>query len=135
MSTFDYESMQVTVAALLLKFGREIVLKAKERSPADSDQPWDGPSGGAPDASTTVNAVFVPPNTVRQFGLTALGTGTEFIDQLKFSESVIIGFAGDGVDIRIYNKVVDDAQDWGILASQVLKPGDNEMLFYLAVRR
>lgn len=133
MSTFDYASLKTTVDALMTEFGRSITLRRTDRTPADTNKPWDGPANPGTPATITLDAVFVPPNTVRQFGLTALGEGTEVIDMLAFSEQIAI--IAQDVDVRGYDTVVDGGATWNVLAYQVLRPGDVYMLGFLGIRR
>ncbi len=87
-------------------------------------------------ADVPLSGVFVPPNTVRQFGLTALGQGTEFNDLIAMSEEICITAQGD-VDVREYKILRDSApvMDWGIIGLQVLKPGDTNLIAFIGVRR
>lgn len=134
MSTFDYATLKTTVDALMTEFGRSVTLEQRSRAANNAAEPWKGPDPVAdPNASLTTDAVFVPPNTVRQFGLTALGEGTEMIDLVRFSEQIVI--IAQDADIRGYDTLVDGNVDWSIWGFQVLRPGDIYMLSFLGVRR
>jgi hypothetical protein len=78
--------------------------------------------------------VFVPPNTVRQFGLSALGQGTEFDDLITFSDYIAIFFPGT-TDCRQFSKVQDGSEEFGIIGLQILKPGDVQLLGFVGIRR
>lgn len=132
MSTFDYASLKADVDLLMTEFGRSVTLRQLPRTPADSAQPWRGPADPGTPVDTTLDAVFVPPNTVRQFGLTALGEGTEILDMLNFSEQIAI--IAQDVDIRPNDQLIDSTV-WAVQAYQVLRPGDTYMLGFVGVRR
>ena len=133
MSTFDYASLKLTVDDLMTEFGRSITLRRIDRTAADSAQPWNGPANPGTPVDLALDAVFVPPNTVRQFGLTSLGEGTETIDLLRFSEQIAI--VAQDEDLRGYDTLIDGSTNWGIVGYQVLRPGDVYMLGFLGVRR
>ena len=133
----DYNRLAQTAARLVKNNGRSITFVKLSEVAADTARPWKGPpSSGAGAAETTLalNGVFVPPNTVRQFGLTALGEGTEFKDLVAFSEQIIITAQGEN-DLREYTSVVDGGDRWGIIGLQVLKPGPTTLLAFVGVRR
>lgn len=132
MSTFDYAGLKTTVDELMTEFGRSVTLRRTDRTPADPSQPWRGPANPGTPVDLALDAVFVPPNTVRQFGLSALGEGTETVDLLRFSEQIVI--IAQDVDIRGYDQLIDTVT-WRIVAYQVLRPGDVYMLGFLGVRR
>lgn len=128
----DYVRLQATALRLINENGRAITLVRKSRTPADANEPWNGPTGM--DTSLSLVGVFVPPNSVREFGLPALGEGTEYVDMLRFSQQIVI-VAPQANDVRGYEIVRDRSVDWGILATQVLRPGDLTMLAFIGVRR
>jgi hypothetical protein len=137
----DYPKLLATVKRLIEKNGRVITLSRKDETPIDVNKPWRGslPESDAlalPAVTYETFGVFVPPNTVRQFGLTALGEGTEFKDLLAMTEQIIIcpGLPVDD-EIRQYTTVKDRGQDWGVLSYQVLRPGDIPVLSFILVRR
>lgn len=129
----DYVKLQKTAIRLIKKNGREITLIGLNETAADTSKPWKGPATGG-ETDLIVSGVFVPPNTVRQFGLTALGEGTEFMDLITLSEQVIIIAQGD-IDIRTFTEVLDRSERWGIIGMQVLRPGDVTLLSFIGVRR
>lgn len=111
----DYTRLAATAARLIKNNGRSITFVKLDETPADPTEPWNGPASS--DTTLALNGVFVPPNTVRQFGLSALGEGTEFRDLVTFSEQVIITAQGEN-DLREYTKVIDRNDRW---ASSVCK--------------
>ncbi len=128
----DYVKFAATAERLITTNGRSITFKRKSEVAADPDKPW-GPQTGA-DTEFTTNSVFVPPNTVRQFGLTALGQGTEFQDLIAFSDYIGIFFPGTE-DIRAFTHVQDGAELFGIIGLQILKPADVQLLGLVGIRR
>ena len=135
----NYEKLLATVNRLIAKNGRDVILYAQGRTPpVDVNKPWKGVQEDVdPDTASiklTTKGVFVPPNTVRQFGITSLGDGTEFKDMLSKSEEIII-IPGAEVNFRQFNFVRERGSDYGILASQVLRPGTLTLLAFVGIRR
>lgn len=128
----NYVKLQATALRLITENGRTITLGRKSRNPADASEPWNGPTGA--DTTLSISGVFVPPSSVREFGLPALGEGTEYQDLLRFSQQIII-VAPEDEDIRDYEYVTDRSENWGIVGTQVLRPGDLIMLGFIGVRR
>lgn len=128
----NYVKLQATALRLINANGRAITLGRKSRTAADANEPWNGPTGA--DTTLAIFGVFVPPNTVREFGLPSLGEGTEFQDLLRFSQQIVI-VAPEDNDIRDYEYVIDRSENWGIVATQVLRPGELTMLGFIGVRR
>lgn len=127
----DYAKLAKTAERLVNVNGRVITLVRKSETAADPLKPWKGPQAG--ETLLTMKGVFVPPNTVRQFGITSLGQGTEFVDMISFSEHIAIVFQGEN-DIREYT-TLRDGVDWNILGIQVLRPADINLLAFIGVRR
>lgn len=128
----DYTRLAATAQRLITSNGRSISFVKLDEVSADPNKPWNGP--GVADTVLPLSGVFVPPNTVRQFGLSSLGEGTEFKDLITYSEQVIIVAQGDN-DLRGYTKVVDRSVNWGIIGLQVLRPGDTSLIAFVGVRR
>jgi hypothetical protein len=129
----DYTRLAEMAERLVRNNGRSISFVKLNTTPANPSRPWKGPASGG-ETTLALNGVFVPPNTVRQFGLTALGEGTEFKDLVTFSEQIIITAQGDN-DLREFTSVVDNGDRWGIIGLQVLKPGSTTLLAFVGVRR
>lgn len=129
----DYNRLAQTAARLIKNNGRSITFIKLNETPADSNRPWKGPASGG-EVTLALNGVFVPPNIVRQFGLMALGEGTEFSDLVTFSEQIIITAQGEN-NLREYTSVLDNGDRWGIIGLQVLKPGLKTILAFVGVRR
>lgn len=130
--TAFYDQMSALATEMMAEYGRSITLVKFSETPSDASKPWNGRTGV--DTTLTLNAVFVPPNTVRQFGLTALGEGTEYIDMITRSEQIAI-CNPDTEDVREYTALQDGGIEYGIIATQVLKPGDKRLLAFIGVRR
>ncbi len=130
----DYVKLSATALRLISNNGRTVELVRKDQAPGDVTKPWNGPAD-ATDALTTIRAVFVPPNTVRQFGLTALGQGTEFEEMITRSEHIAI-VNPEELELRQFIKLKEaDGTEWGFTGIQVLKPGDIQLLAFIGVRR
>ena len=129
----DYVRLAQTAERLIKNNGRSISFVKLNETPANANRPWKGPGAGG-ETTLALNGVFVPPNTVRQFGLTALGEGTEFKDLVTFSQQIIIVAQGEN-DLREYTSVLDGSVRWGIIGLQVLRPGDTTLLGFVGVRR
>ena len=125
----DYVKLAATSERLIAANGRTITFTRKSGVPADPTEPWGAQAG--PDVTFTTSSVFVPPNTVRQFGLTALGQGTEFDDLITFSDYIGIFFPGT-IDCRQFSHVIDGAETFGV---QILKPGSVQLLGFVGIRR
>lgn len=129
----DYTKLQATANRLIEENGRAISLVRLSQTPADSNKPWQGPADDEEEFEE-VYGCFVPPNTVRQFGITSLGEGTEVQDLVKHSEQIIITAQGD-LDVRSYSEILDRDERWGIVGIQVLRPGNTTLLSFIGVRR
>jgi hypothetical protein len=127
----DYVKLAATALRLVAANGREITFIRKSEIALDPLKPWKGPISG--ETTFVTRGVFVPPNTVRQFGLTSLGKGTEFVDLVKFSEQIVILHQGE-TDLDQFTTLRDGA-DWNILGIQVLKPAGTAILAFVGVRR
>lgn len=130
----NYVRLAATSRRLIEKNGRDIQFFKPSSAPASPSKPWNGPISLDPDDSVTLKAVFAPPNTVRQFGLTALGEGTQYDDLFSFVETICIFFPGEN-DIRQFKFVRDASVDWNVVAFQLLKPADIQLVGYLGLRR
>jgi len=129
----DYTPNIATAQRLIAKFGRPVILRHEDQTPVDEERPW-GPDLDTDDLSLSTFGVFVPPNQVRIFGLSALGDSTEFRDLVTFSEQIMICSPGD-IDPKFYDTVVDAGVHWRINAIQSLKPGTQTILCYFGIRR
>lgn len=129
----DYVRLISTASRLITANGRSISFRKPSETPSDSNKPWNGPTDGD-EIQLDLTGVFVPPNTVREFGISALGEGTELKDLITFSQQIVITAPGEN-DLREYSSLVDRDDRWGILGMQVLRPGDLQILAFVGVRR
>lgn len=133
----NYVKLLAVANKLINKNGRNIILQHEERDPKDPSKPWRGPllekDGGTP-VKFPVKGVFVPPNTVREFGITSLGEGTLMEDMIAVSQQIVI-IAGTETDLRQFDTIKDRSESWGIKGLQVLRPGDITLLAFIGVRR
>ena len=131
----DYVKIAATAKRLVEANGRLVTFYGVDQTSSDPAAPWNGPSVVKSGVGTALYGVFVPPNTVRQFGLTALGRGTEFDDLFRFSEQVGIVFPEGGLDLRQFSIVEDGGTEWKIIGLQELKPAERSVLAFVGVRR
>lgn len=129
----DYARLSATATRLIQANGRSFTLVKFNEIAADANEPWNGPASGG-QTTLTLYGVFVPPATIKQFGLQGLGQGTEFVDLVTYSEQVIITNPTTN-DLRQYSEVIDDSVRWGIIGTQVLKPASTTILGFIGVRR
>lgn len=132
----DYVRLSKTVDKLIKKNGRVINLLKIDQTPADVDKPWNGPADSpSPYTKLELSGVFVPPTSVREFGLPALGDGTDFNDLVLSSQQVVIVYPGEN-NLKDYISLEDtDGKVWGITGIQILKPGNTTMLGFIGVKR
>lgn len=128
----EYDSAIALAQRMIKKKGRVVQFFKKNTTLIDPLKPWNGTTGD--ETPVDISGVFVPPNTVRQFGLTALGEGTEYRDLVTLSEKIIIIYPGE-YDLTTFVSVLDRTTRWGIVGLQVLRPGDEQILAYVGVRR
>jgi hypothetical protein len=128
----DYVKLAATAERLVRQSGRLITFVKKDRTPADPSKPWNGSVDG--EDLLDLSGVFVTPNQVRIFGLSALGDGVGFQDMVAFSEQLIITFPGEN-NLREYQTIRDGDVNWNVTAYQFLKPADVSLLAFIGVRR
>lgn len=135
----DYLALQAKAVKMIKAKGRQITLFSLPKDePINPQRPWKGVNASIDPSETSIKlltyGVFVPPNTVRQFGITSLGDGTDYQDLITKTEEIAI-IAGQEVDFKAFNTIRDRGKDYGILASQVLRPGDVTLLAFVGIRR
>lgn len=130
----DYVKLAGVAERLVRQNGREITFVRRPIAPVDPLRPWRGPDNTLDDETFVTRGVFVPPNTVRQFGLSALGEGTEFIDLIAFSEQIAIVFPGTE-DLRQYKTIRDNGINWNMVGLQLLQPAEVKLLAFVGTRR
>lgn len=138
----DFTKMGELAQRLILANGRMCRFFKASEVPFESDKPWNkrkqspdnpGDPGNFQEYFDTPVS-FVPPNTVRQFGLSALGEGTEYEDLVAFSQQIGIFFPAY-YDVRLYTKISDRDVNWNVIGYQVLRPADDAVLAFVGVRR
>jgi hypothetical protein len=141
MSAF-YERMQAKAIQLVAKYGRDVTLIRPSRNLAVPGKKWKGVTESddplledSNERLVTIKSVVTLPNQVRVFGLSALGDAAEFKDLIQFSEKVHIIAPGTDINIKDFVSVRDEDGDWGINATQILRPGEITLLGYIGVRR
>lgn len=131
----DYAKLSATAERLIKKNGRQLTFVQHDKTPSNPSKPWLGAADPKGSGTTLdLDGVFVPPNTVREFGITALGRGTEIEDLLARSQQIVIT-ATKNNDLRQFRQVFDDGVYWKILATQELKPGATSLIAFVGVRR
>lgn len=129
----DYVRLAATSERLIRKNGREIIFRQPSLTPIDPAKPWNGPNP-ASFTEVTLPAIFVPPNTVRQFGLTALGTGHEVSDLFSYIHKLFILFPGEN-DITKFPILIDEEIEFNVVAYQLLRPANLNLLAFVGARR
>lgn len=128
----DYVKLAATAERLITKNGRLIEFVRSVGSPIDPAKPWKGSTDI--EEVVSLSAVFVTPNQVRIFGLSALGDAVGFQDMIAVSEQLLILFPGEN-DLRRFQTVRDGSVNWNVTAYQFLKPGSINLLAFAGVRR
>lgn len=128
----DYVKLAATAQRLVSKSGRIVEFVRSAGIPIDPAKPWNGSTDN--EEIVSLSAVFVTPNQVRIFGLSALGDAVGFQDMLAVSEQLLILFPGEN-DLRRYQTIRDGSVNWNVTAYQFLKPGDVNLLAFAGVRR
>lgn len=104
----------------ILKHGRAITLFNRAATPTSHE----------------THGLFLPPNQVRIFGLSALGEGTKFDQLFAQSEQIVIVYVETAIDIKQFSFVRDtDTTIWKVDAIQELKPAETRILAYIGTRR
>lgn len=117
---------------LLAANGRSVTLVKYDTTPADSAEPWKGPTDprASVDVSTTTDAVFVNPTDGKRLGLSA-----RVDDLLKTIEQLAIVSLGAAVDPAQYDELQDGGVSYKIAFVEVLRPGDDYLLGFIGVQR
>lgn len=138
----DYDKLAKKAEKLVTNAGRTVTLVKPVKTLTNPSQPWNGPAApnpgsGNPDddeIKLPVPGVQLLPNSVRIFGLLALGDANKFEGLVTYSELVYIIFAGEE-NLESYTFVRDDGIDYAINATQQLKPANTTLLGFVGVRR
>ena len=130
----DYVKLAGVADRLIRANGREVQFVRKATALLDPAKPWKGSDPDEDEITLTLPAVFVPPNQVRIFGLSALGEATEFRDMVTFSEQIAIVACGQN-DLREYQTIRDGSINWNMIGLQLLKPATLNILAFVGTRR
>lgn len=130
----DYVKLAIVAERLVRENGRLVTFVRKSPIQLDPAKPWKGSDPLEDEVTLQLSAVFVPPNTVRQFGLSALGEGSEFRDLIAFSEQIAIVFPGNN-DLRQYPTIRDNGVNWNMIGLQLLQPAQTKLLAFVGTRR
>lgn len=138
---FDYSEMVDVVDDLLVEFGREVLLKKTARPASDSAEPWNGPSEWD-DATATSNemvrttAVFIGRGMSLTQGRVS-GQQQERVGPTLTSEGtdIFIVSGSVGVDVKLFTRINDGKQVWGITKVVELKPGNTVIAYIVEVHQ
>lgn len=130
----DFTKLAATADRLITKNGRVVTFVKAPAIKLDPAKPWKGPDYTEDEITLDLSCVFVTPNQVRIFGLSALGDSVGFQDMIAFSEQLIITFPGEN-NLREYQTVRDGAINWNVTAYQFLRPANLNLLAFAGVRR
>lgn len=120
---FDYTTLSNTAQRLLRDFGRLVTLSKKNRSPADSNKPWRGPS--APDTTTIAYAVVTPNNLMDEAGdIVRRGDATAYIAAKEVPN----------YNLEQFDTLIDGSKVWKIVGVDVLNPGSTRLLYVLSLK-
>ena len=121
-----------TAQRLLSKHGRTVTLIGLDEALGDASKPWAGATAPRtePDNSLELSAVFVDPTSARRMGF---GLMTE--DLVKRTSKVAIVAPGISADLSLYQELLDGTQRLRILTTDVLQPGTEVLLGYVALSR
>lgn len=120
---FDYNPLAATAQILLRDFGRSVTISKKNRSPADSNKPWRGPS--APDTTTIAYAVITP---------TSLSDESEELIRRGDSVAYIAANEVPNYNLEQFDTLTDGIKVWKISGVDVLNPGSTRLLYVLSLK-
>jgi hypothetical protein len=127
----DYIKMAALARTLIGANGRSVTLRQLVTTPANPAKPWRGSTDpdGAGAATTTVQAISVPPGSVRELGLQIDSPAL-----VQSSSSIFIVAPPDPPqDLSVYTELIDDAKVYRIHRADELRPGEVTLLYFLEV--
>ncbi len=135
MTTFDYTALADKAKELVDRFGRPITVIQYDDAIDDPTKPWRGTANprAVPTAEVQAAGVFVEPTGAR-----ALGISTQAGELLKRSDAIFLvslGSASNGIDLSLFDEVLDGGKRWKIEVVEKLQPGDLTLLYFLGVKR
>jgi hypothetical protein len=128
----DYVKVAATAKRLIEANGRQVTFNRLTQTPGDPAKPWNGNTGAL--TPLDLYGVFVPPNQVRIFGLSALGLASDIRELVEVSEQIGIIYP-EGNDLRDYESITDGSPRWTVTGVQQLRPAETYLLAYVGVRR
>lgn len=121
----DYVSLASVAERLIEQNGRDVTLRKENRTPADSNAPWQGTSGAVTDIGP-LKGVFVEYDNEGIDGdRVRRGDKRLFVAANDTSLQIVEGF----------DKVVDGTETWAIVAVRIVQPGDTLIIYDIQVRR
>jgi hypothetical protein len=131
----DYVSLAATAKRLITANGREVTFVRFNRTAADAAKPWKGAADPRtdPDASETLDAVFVEPSSAVRLGISTVNS-----ELVKRSTQILIAAPGSDFaeDLSTFEEVIDsDGVKWRITTSEKLKPAEVTLLYFIGVAR
>jgi hypothetical protein len=126
---YDYSADVAFATEMVAEYGRLITL-TKEVQEVDSADPLGAPVAD-PEEVAGIRAVFVYPS-----GLVNLGLSVRSRELMKESEQIAI-IAADGTNAfdQFTGAIDSDGSVWAVNATEVFKPGDTTLLYYLGMKR
>lgn len=118
-----------TALELIDEFGRDVTVQKLSVAPVDGAKPWEGQATQTVEDTQIARAVFVPPS--------GGGFGKDLMvdNNLKRAEQICL-IGQTAKLIENFDSILDsDGQLWLIQFVQVLKPGDEIVLYAFGVKR
>lgn len=133
----DYAALRTTINSIFTSTtvpGRSVTFIKFDTTPTNPSDPGAGVTNprASPDASATLEAVFVPPTDGR-----ALGMGVIDDDLLKRTKEIAIVQPGPTgtFDLTIADEVIDGSDRRKILFVEKLQPGGTILLYFVGMAR
>lgn len=133
----DYTSFAIIAKSLIDESGRSIIVRKIDRTLADANKPWEGPTNtevGGTDHG--VIGVFVPLNSAVKLGL-SIDAATALVKRV---DQVVMFAPGNDVTLiaenfEEYDEIVDGSEVWKIVMVEKLRPGTITLIYFFGVRR
>lgn len=118
-----------TALELIDEFGRDITVQKLDTSASEPSKPWEGQGSQTVVDSQVARGVFVPPS--------GSGFGRNLISDANLQRVKQVCLIGQTEkDIEFFNAILDsDGSMWLIEFVQVLKPGDEIVMYAVGVKR
>ena len=124
-----------TALSLIAANGRTVTFIKLDADATDTDKPWRGNAAprAVPEASVVTSAVFVPPSSASQLGLSR-----KIQDEVKRVDQIAIVSTGGTVqtDLSNMDEVIDtDGSRWKIMFVETLQPASVKILYFVGLIR